>query len=624
MTHSPRSHAKSGKRARKVSNRQRWFFRLLLMLVVPVLILGTAEIFLRVSGYGYPTSFFLEHSIEGEDYLIPNNKFGHRFFPSKLARTPVLYRFPSSKPLGTYRIFIFGASAALGDPDPSYSFGSYLKEMLAARYPSTTFEIINTGITAINSHAVLPIARECAQLEGDMWIIYLGNNEMVGPFGAGTVFTSKAIPLPLIRMGLFLKSTRLGQLMQSVFSRRASGSEAAEQWTGLNLFTENQLKHDAPEREAVYHNFQTNLRDILSIARTSEIPVILSTVGSNLRNCAPFASSHGEGLTSAAEIPWTSAFTEGKQRERAGQVTAALEQYEAAASLDPEFAELQFRIGRCQLALGNGAAAIESLKKARDYDTLSVRASGRINDILRIIAEEQSDFVTGLDAAQLLTEAQPQGISGQELFYEHVHLTPQGNYRLAKLVADAIAGVLPPALLRETTPWLGKQACDEALALTTWDKLRLWHEMAGRMEKPPFSSQSSHMENLGFIRDQITLIHSGITGSTASADRTLYAEALVREPDNTLRVGNYAQFLDGTGDKAASISQAEAFLQLLPEVAWTHYYLGALLAQDDQLERAEQSLRQALQLEPDLTPAQATLLAIEQRRQRPPTGPRQP
>jgi hypothetical protein len=66
---------------------------------------------------------------------------------------------------------------------------------LRERFPGKKFEIVNTSITAINSHAILPIARECAAREGDVWIVYLGNNEMVGPFGAATVFGSQAPPL---------------------------------------------------------------------------------------------------------------------------------------------------------------------------------------------------------------------------------------------------------------------------------------------------------------------------------------------------------------------------------------------------------------------------------------------
>ena len=46
-------------------------------------------------------------------------------------------------------------------------------------------------------------------------MIYMGNNEVVGPFGAGTVFGPQAPPLPLIRGSLALKSTRTGQLLDS-------------------------------------------------------------------------------------------------------------------------------------------------------------------------------------------------------------------------------------------------------------------------------------------------------------------------------------------------------------------------------------------------------------------------
>ena len=96
-----------------------------------------------------------------------------------------------TKPPNTKRIFILGESAALGDPMPEFSFSRMLEKMLIERFPSNRFEVINVAVTAINSHVILPIARECARHEGDLWIVYMGNNEMVGPFGAGTVFVEK-------------------------------------------------------------------------------------------------------------------------------------------------------------------------------------------------------------------------------------------------------------------------------------------------------------------------------------------------------------------------------------------------------------------------------------------------
>ena len=42
-------------------------------------------------------------------------------------------------------------------------------------------------MVAINSHVALPIARQCAERQPDLLVVHLGNNEVVGPFGAAGV-----------------------------------------------------------------------------------------------------------------------------------------------------------------------------------------------------------------------------------------------------------------------------------------------------------------------------------------------------------------------------------------------------------------------------------------------------
>ena len=120
---------------------------------------------------------------------------------------------PAQKPPGTYRIFILGESAAMGDPEPAFGAGRYLEALLHERFPRAKFEVINVAMTAINSHAILPIARDCARQAGDLWIVYMGNNEMVGPFGAATVFGTQAPPWPFVRLNLAIQQLRLGQLL---------------------------------------------------------------------------------------------------------------------------------------------------------------------------------------------------------------------------------------------------------------------------------------------------------------------------------------------------------------------------------------------------------------------------
>ena len=141
------------------------------------------------AGYGYPTSFFLGPDERG--FHFSNVQFGWRFFPRQLARKPEPCLLPPRSP-DTTRIFILGESAALGMPNPAFSFGRILEVMLHERYPGCRFEIVNTSMTAINSHAILEIAKDCSSQGGDLFVIYMGNNEVVGPYGPGTVFQQVA------------------------------------------------------------------------------------------------------------------------------------------------------------------------------------------------------------------------------------------------------------------------------------------------------------------------------------------------------------------------------------------------------------------------------------------------
>lgn len=86
--------------------------RLAAATLVPLMIFGGLELGLRLAGYGYSTRLFLPRTIGGEEFLIPNEKFTHRFFPPALARAPLSGRMAAHKPAGTYRIFLLGESAA--------------------------------------------------------------------------------------------------------------------------------------------------------------------------------------------------------------------------------------------------------------------------------------------------------------------------------------------------------------------------------------------------------------------------------------------------------------------------------------------------------------------------------
>ena len=256
------------------SKRRLWIMRLFAMTFVPLLLLGAVELGLRLAGYGYSTDFFSRIRIGGQNFYVPNGKFGFRFFPPAIARESALFRFPAEKASNTYRIFLLGESAALGDPDPSYGMGRYLQVLLRERYPGTRFEVICVAVTAVDSHVILPIARDCARRQGDLWVVYMGNNEMVGPFGAETAFGMQAPPLAMVRTVLAIKSTRTGQLLDEVIRHLGSASTTPKTWGGMQMFVNNRVGYDDPARMRVYANFKQNLEDILSVARGAQVPVL--------------------------------------------------------------------------------------------------------------------------------------------------------------------------------------------------------------------------------------------------------------------------------------------------------------------------------------------------------------
>ncbi|NQT00558.1 MAG: tetratricopeptide repeat protein, partial [Planctomycetes bacterium] len=369
-----------------ITGRRLWLFRVIALTVMPALLLLVVELSLRIAGYGFPAASIIKCQVDGREAYCENIKFGWRFFPRNIARESEPFIFPAKKPDDTYRIFILGASAAQGTPEPAFSFGRILREMLREKYPAVNFEIINTAMTAINSHVVLQIAKDSARCDPDLFIVYLGNNEVTGPYSAGTVYTLPLANLPVIRIGIALKAARLGQLITSLADSVGDEKNAPRVWRGLEMFLSNQVRADTPPLEAVYRNFQRNLEDIRHIASRKGGKIIFCTVGSNLKDSPPFASMHRPDLTPAEMKKWDDVYRQGSERELQGDYAEAIECYLEAAKIDDHYADLQFRLGRCYWADAEYKKARERYIRARELDTLRFRADTRINNIIRNMA----------------------------------------------------------------------------------------------------------------------------------------------------------------------------------------------------------------------------------------------
>jgi len=102
----------------------------LVALGLPLGLLGALELGLRLADYGYNPDFFKRQTIGNETYFVQNDEFSFRFFPPETARNPGPIRMTAKKDPSTFRIFILGESAAMGDPEPSYGAYRYLEMLL--------------------------------------------------------------------------------------------------------------------------------------------------------------------------------------------------------------------------------------------------------------------------------------------------------------------------------------------------------------------------------------------------------------------------------------------------------------------------------------------------------------
>lgn len=350
----------------------------LLGLTVPILLIGIVEVALRELNVGNPTSFLLPFNVNGERVFIDNQLFGYRFFSPAVSRAPSPIVLPLLKATNELRVVVLGESAAMGEPEPAYGPARILERFLRARFPDRSITVINAAMTAINSHVIREISGELKRMQPDAVVLYIGNNEVVGPLGPGTVFDSGATFGAIDRIRVVVTRLRIVSILRSFWFRHARYDQ--QTWKGMEMF----LSHTVPDNDArlehVYNSFNRNVRDIIADVLSSGAKPILCTVAVNLADQPAFVG-------------------------------------------EPECA----------------GDDIVSLKKCRDQDQLRFRADSRINTIIRQIAAQLTNDVIFADVETLFEE---HGAPGDNYFLDHVHVNLSGSYLLAQSWDNAIGSAL--------------------------------------------------------------------------------------------------------------------------------------------------------------------------------------
>jgi tetratricopeptide (TPR) repeat protein len=584
-----------------------WLFRLIAVTVVPALLFLLIEVTLRLVGYGFPTHVAVKCQTNDRESYCSNVKFSWRFFNPDIARAMDPFVFPAEKTDKTYRIFIMGASAAAGTPDGAFSFGRFLRVMLSQRYPQTDFEVMVVAMPAINSHVVLEIAKDCARHQPDLFIVYLGNNEVVGPYGAGTVFAPLSSNLTLIRLGIKFKSTMLGQLLTNLLGLLGT-DDTPKVWGGLQMFLDKQVRADDPRMEIVYRHFQQNLQDICHLANKKKTKIIICTVPGNLKDNPPFSSNHRPNLSGSEKVKWDELYQRGVTFETEGHYSAAVEQYVQAVEIDDSYADLRFRLGRCYWAMGEYDQSREQYIQARELDTLRFRADNQINEIIRdVTGEKKSQGVYLVDACQVFENNSPHGIPGDELFYEHVHMNFKGNYLLAVTIFQELVKILPERIKREIAegrPLASEEECARYLAYNDWIRQKTAEKVLNEfLKEPPFTNQLYHNEQIVRKERELRILTDALTPDKMNQIEQEYQWAIRQKQSDPWLYWKYGLMLEDLEKFDAAAEQFHKVINLAPNHYEAYARLGFIYGAGGDLDAALEYNLKAVNIYPSFSEA---------------------
>ena len=412
----------------KWSRKTTIFIEILLVLIPFILLIGL-EIYLRHIHYGLDDRLFIPQSSSFSYQL--NQELYRKYYST---HNPMLKNLipkismEQQKSEKDFRIFCLGGSTTRGP------FPKLLHELLKRSNVDKTVEVVNLGIDTFNSYQVLDIAKKLPQYDPDLLIIYMGHNEIYGPLGVASnvaLGTSRDV----INLILRLREIKIFQLANNVYAKlRTPSNRFKKETSPYKRMVNSSLAPHHPLREQATENFRGNLHEIISIAKRHQIPVIVGTIVSNLRDWRPFDSEPPP--SSLDVVQWERLLKNGKAAFEQNHLEEAERIYQAAIELFPDHAQTHFDLGHVYLAQGYQDKAKRSFTRARDLDILPIRAPSEINEIIKSVAKETDIILADLETA--FQHYDPENVVGKPMIVEHLHPSNEGYYLIASHLTHII------------------------------------------------------------------------------------------------------------------------------------------------------------------------------------------
>jgi tetratricopeptide (TPR) repeat protein len=163
-----------------------------------------------------------------------------------------------------------------------------------------------------------------------------------------------------------------------------------------------------------------------------------------------------------------------------------------------------------------------------------------------------------IDGEGIFAEGSQHGIPGRDLFYEHVHMNPHGNYLLARELFSRAVARLPDDLRRAATSDVpSEEEANRLLALTPHDRRRVAQTVTAWLSQAPFTGRINNDEEVQAMRQE------GEGQGNPEETSAAYRFAIDKAPQDRWLHFNYGLSLEAR-DPAAAAAEFRRALELLP------------------------------------------------------------
>lgn len=371
------------------------FLFYLVLIIIPFLFFILLELTLRLFDYG--TQINTWTNITKTHYGLNPNVAKRYFYSVKNVPESIQDVFAVQKKNNSYRIFVLGGSSAAGYPFmPLGSFSRYLQQRLEQNYPDKIIEVVNVSLTAVNSYTIRDLIEDVIEQNPDLVLIYAGHNEYYGALGVGSM-ESLGRSRTMVNLVLSLNKYRTVQLIRNILKSAITlfGSEKNKSGTLMSRMAQNQqIEYDSDTFQLGVEQFKSNMQDVITYCKEEGVPIILSTVASNLKDLKPFIS---------------------------GKSGAAINYFNEA---------------NVEYKKGNYSAADSLYRLAKDYDQLRFRAPELINKTVKELCNNY--HVPYVDVDNGLKKISPNGIIGYNFMTDHLHPTLNGYMEIGNMFYEKI------------------------------------------------------------------------------------------------------------------------------------------------------------------------------------------